>query len=108
DLVQNKTPHTMTPTGIGTATPELRERVLAQFAPGLRAIYGDPVRGEEFLASFNFAPLDHRLSSGRTVIQDLYANLDEAVELAGRLPGLWQRLEGKIDKRRFRLTLDSL
>lgn len=108
DLVQNKTPHTITTEGVGVATPALRERVLAQYAPGLRAIYGDVVRGDEFFASFNFAKLDHRLSSGRTVIQDLFANLDEAVQLAARMARLWQSLEGKIDDRRFRLTLESL
>lgn len=108
DLVQNKTPHTITREGVGIATPALRDRVLAQFSPKLREIYGDPVRGEEFFASFNFLKLDHRLSSGRTVIQDLFANPDEAVQLAARLPQLWQRLEGKIDERRFRLTLDTL
>jgi alpha-glucuronidase len=108
DLVQNKTPHTITPLGVGPATPALRERVLAQYAPGLREIYGDPIRGEEFFASFNFLPLDHRLSTGRTVIQDLFANPDEAVQLAALLPQLWQRLEGKIEGRQFKLTLDSL
>ena len=45
-LVQRKTPHTLTREGIGTATPALRQRVLDQYAPGLRAIYGDSLRGE--------------------------------------------------------------
>jgi alpha-glucuronidase len=108
DLVQDKTPHTITREGVGPATPAMRERVLAQFAPGLREVYGDPVRGEEFFASFNFLKLDQPLSIGRTVVQDLYANLDEAAKLAATLPELWQKLEGKIDERRFRLTLDTL
>jgi len=107
-LVQRKTPHAITPEGIGPATPALRERVLGQYAPGLREIYGDPQRGEEFFASFNFLRLDDRLSSGRTVIQDVYASLDEGARLAAELPRLWHRLEGKIDERRFRLTLESL
>ncbi len=108
DLVQNKTPHTLSPQGVGTATPALRDRVLAQYAPALREIYGDPIRGEEFFASFNFLPLDRRLTSGRTVIQDMFANLDEAVRLASQLAQLWRTLEGKIDDRRYRLTLDTL
>lgn len=108
DLVQNKTPHTITRAGVGIASPELRERVLAQYAPGLRELYGDPMRGEEFFASFSFLPHDHTLSNGRTVIQDLYANLDDAVELAMQLPSLWQRLSGKIDERRFRIIQDTL
>ena len=68
DLTQNKSPHTITPQGLGVVSPEMRQRVLAQYAPGLREIYGDPVRGEEFFASFNFKSLDYKLSSGRTVI----------------------------------------
>jgi alpha-glucuronidase len=108
ELAQRKTPHAITPEGIGPATPALRERVLGQYAPGLREIYGDPQRGEEFFASFNFLRLDDPLSSGRTVIQDVYASLHEGARLAAELPRLWRRLEGKIDARRFQLTLASL
>ncbi len=108
ELVQRKTPHAITREGVGVATAALRDRVLAQYAPGLREIYGDVQRGEEFFASFNFLPFDQRLSSGRTVIQDIFANLDEAVQLAAGLPRAWRRLEGRIDERRYRLTLETL
>ena len=108
DMVANKSTHTITPKGLGAASPELRERMLKQYAPGLREIYGDPVRGEEFLPSFNFISLDYKLSCGRTVCQDFYANLDEAIRMAGQMPELWSRLKGKIDDRRFQYTLDSL
>jgi len=108
DMVANKIPHTITPKGLGVASPELRKRMLDQYAPGLREIYGDPVRGEEFLPSFNFVSLDYRLSCGRTVCQDFYANLDEAMKMAGQMPELWSRLKGKVDDRRFQYTLDSL
>jgi alpha-glucuronidase len=107
-MVANKSPHTITPKGLGVASPELRQRILDQYAPGLREIYGDPVRGEEFLPSFNFVSLDYRLSCGRTVCQDFYANLDEAMKMAGQMPELWSRLKGKVDDRRFQYTLDNL
>ena len=51
---------------------------------------------------------DYRLSNGRTVIQDIYANLDEAVKGAEKMPEIWKRLEGKIDQHRFQYTLDNL
>ncbi len=51
---------------------------------------------------------DYRLSNGRTVIQDIYANLDEAVKGAEKMPKIWKRLNGKIDQRRFQYTLDNL
>ncbi len=108
DMVTNKSPHMITPKGLGVASPELRKRILDQYAPGLREIYGDPVRGEEFLPFFNFVSLDYRLSGGRTACQDFYANLDEALRMAGQMPELWSRLEGKVDDRRFQYTLDTL
>jgi alpha-glucuronidase len=74
----------------------------------LREIYGDPVRCEEFLPYFNFVGLDYRLSSGQTICQDFYANLDEAVDMAGKMAELWDRLKGKVDERRFQYVLDSL
>ncbi len=108
DLTANKSPHTIGPQGMGLASPELRRRVLDQYAPELRAIYDDPIRGEEFLPYFNFISLDYRLSCGRTVCQDFYANLDEAVGMAGQMTELWSRLKDKVDDRRFQYTLDCL
>jgi alpha-glucuronidase len=108
DLVADKSTHTITPRGMGIASGELRRRVLDQYAPGLRAIYADPVRSEEFLPYFNFVSLDYRLSCGRTLCQDFYANLDEGVCLARQMPELWSRLQGRVDDRRFQYTRDSL
>jgi alpha-glucuronidase len=81
---------------------------LNQYAPGLRAIYGDRIKGEEFLPYFHFVNYDYRLLNGRTVIQDIYANLDEAVQGAQEMCEIWKRLEAKIDQRRFQYTLDNL
>lgn len=107
-MVQNKTPYTVGPRGIGPATPELKDRLLNQYAPGLRKVYGDPLRAEEFLSSFHFRPLDTRLSIGRTVIQDIYGGMEEAVDLAGQMADLWKTLRDKIDNRRFEYTLKTL
>jgi len=107
-MVENKTPYAISPKGIGPASPDLKKRLLGQYAPGLREIYGDPLRGEEFLSSFHFRPHDYRLSIGRTLIQDVYGGMEEAVELAGQMAELWKSLEGKIDKHRFDHTLGSL
>jgi len=108
NLVQGKTPHTVSRKGIGVTSPELRKRLLDQYAPGLREIYGDRIKGEEFLPYFHFVDYDYRLSNGRTVIRDIYANLDEAVKGAEKMPGIWKRLNGKIDQHRFQYTLDNL
>ncbi len=108
NLVQGKTPHTVSRKGISVTSPELRKRLLDQYAPGLREIYGDRIKGEEFLPYFHFVDYDYRLSNGRTVIQDIYANLDEAVKGAEKMAETWKRLEGKIDQHRFKYTLDNL
>ena len=108
NLVQGKTPHTVSREGIGVTSPELRKRLLDQYAPGLRRIYGDRIRCEQFLPYFNFVDYDYRLSNGRTVIQDIYASLDEAVIGAEKIPEIWKTIVGKIDQHRFQYTLDNL
>ena len=107
-MVENKTPYAISPQGIGPASPKLKKRLLNQYAPGLREIYGDPLRGEEFLSSFHFREHDYRLSIGRTLIQDVYGGMEEAVQLAQTMADLWKTLDGKIDQRRFALTLEVL
>ena len=108
DMTENKTPYVVNREGIGVTTPTLRERVLAQYAPGLQKIYGDPLRAEAHLAAFHFTKHDRRLSIGRTLIQDIYANMEEAVEMAIQASELWKTLEGKIDPHRYEYTLKTL
>ena len=107
-MVENKTPYAISAKGIGPASPVLKRRLLDQYAPGLREVYGDPLRAEEFLSSFHFRDHDYRLSIGRTLIQDVYGGMEEAVDLAGQMADLWQSLEGKIDTRRFDFTAEIL
>ncbi len=107
-MAQVKTPYVVNKEGVGTITPALQERVLAQYAPGLREIYGDPLRGEAHLAAFHFTEHDQQLSIGRTLIQDIYANMEEGVEMAARAAELWKTLEGKIDPHRYEYTLKTL
>ena len=108
DMTENKTPYIVNKQGVGVTTPVLRERVLAQYAPGLQKIYGDPLRAEAHLAAFHFTKHDQRLSIGRTLIQDIYANMEEAVEMATQAAELWKTLERKIDPHRYEYTLKTL
>ncbi|MCG9134708.1 right-handed parallel beta-helix repeat-containing protein [Candidatus Poribacteria bacterium] len=107
-MAQVKTPYIVNKGGAGVITPALRERVLAQYAPGLREIYGDRLRGEAHLTAFHFTEHDQRLSIGRTLIQDLYANIEEGVEMAAQAAELWKTLEGRIDPHRYEYTLKTL
>ncbi|MFC1764554.1 glycosyl hydrolase family 28-related protein [Planctomycetota bacterium] len=108
NMVENKTPYAINPEGIGPASTMLQQRLLKQYAPGLRTIYGDPLRGEEFLSAFHFKDHDYRLSLGRTLIHDVYAGMEEAVQMAEQMVKLWKTIEGKIDVYRFDYTLDNL
>ena len=107
-MAQVKTPYIVNTEGAGVITPALRERVLAQYAPGLREIYGDRLRGEAHLTAFHFTEHDQRLSIGRTLIQDIYANMEEGVEMAAAAAELWKTLEAKIDPHRYEYTLKTL
>ena len=107
-MTENKTPYVVSQEGVGVMTPALQARVLAQYAPRLREIYGDPLRGEAHLVTFHFTEHDQRLSIGRTLIQDIYANMEEGVEMASQAIKLWKTLEGKIDRHRYEYTLKTL
>ena len=107
-MAQVKTPYIVNTDGAGVITPALQERVLAQYAPELREIYGDRLRGEAHLTAFHFTEHDQRLSIGRTLIQDIYANMEEGVEMAAQAAELWKTLEGKIDPQRYEYTLKTL
>jgi len=107
-MVESKTPYSINKKGIGPSSPELQKRLLDQYTPGLQNYYGDPIRGEEFLSSFHFRPHNYRLSIGRTLIQDVYGGMEEAVQLSKTMIYLWKTLEDKIDKNRFDFTLKNL
>ena len=107
-MTENKTPYVINREGVGVATPALRERILAQYAPGLREIYSDPLRSEAFLTTFHFAKHDQRLSIGRTLIQDIYGNMEEAIEMAAQAAEMWKTLAGKVDRHRYEYTLKTL
>ena len=107
-LVENKMPYTINRDKIGPTTPELQERILAQYSPGLREIYGDPLRSEEFFSAFHTRGYDYRLSIGRTLIEDIYGGMEEAVEISKQMAELWKGLKGKIDDHQFEHTLNAL
>ena len=107
-MVESKTPHVITPQGIGIASDPLQSRLLNQYAHGLQAIYSNPIRSEEFLTSFHHRPLDYQLTIGRTLIQDVYGNLEEAIGLSELMRSLWSPLKGKVDPTQFEAMKEAL
>jgi alpha-glucuronidase len=108
DLIENKTPYLFNENGIGIMNSEAKYKVLNQYAPSLREIFRDPLKSEEFLPYFHFVSLDYVLTNGRTVLEDLYTNLDKAVNGSKNMLNLWQNLEGKIDAIQYEYTRKNL
>ena len=108
DLIENKTTHIMNTDGIGIMSPEAEEKVLKQYPPELQEIFNDPVQGEEFLPYFHFVEYDYTLTNGRSVIKDLFMNLDDAVNGAQMMHDKWTILRHRIDDRIYEYTEDNL
>ncbi len=108
DLIERKTTFRMNKEGIGLISPEVGKKVLGEYAPELRKVFEDPVKGEEFLPYFHFVKYDHKLSNGRTVIQDLFMNLDDAVTGAENMAAVWEKLKGRINNQVFEYTRANL
>jgi alpha-glucuronidase len=94
--------------GIGIVSPELEKKVMEQYTPELQSIFNDPVKGEEFLPYFHFVKYDYKLTNGRTVIQDLFMNLDDAVAGAEQMLVYWNDLKSNINAKVFKYTQDNL
>jgi alpha-glucuronidase len=62
---------------------------------------------EALLLFFHHVPYTHRLSSGKTVIQQIYDTHNEGVRQVETLRGSWQSLQGKIDKERYDHVLNK-
>ena len=81
---------------------------LNQYDPELRAAFAGPKKCEEFLPYFHFVDRDYKLSNEKTLIQDFYGNLDDAVDGAKKMLSLWDELDGRIDNKRFECTQENL
>ena len=74
------------------------------------AMYHSPLRGqfddirtcpEKFLLWFLHVPWDYRLSSGRTLWEELQHRYDEGIAFVEQMQKTWQSLESRIDAERF-------
>ncbi|MCX6170213.1 MAG: alpha-glucuronidase family glycosyl hydrolase [Ignavibacteriales bacterium] len=108
DLIEKKTTHCMNTEGIGIVSPELEKKVMEEYTPELQKIFNDPIKGEEFLPYFHFVKYDYKLTNGRTVIQDLFMNLDDAVAGAEKMLVYWNDLKNNINAKMFKYTQDNL
>mgnify|MGYP006287194783 CR=1 FL=1 len=108
NLVESKTPHVLNKTGFGIVNSSAQKKELEQYAPQLRSKFADPVKAENFLPYFHFVEYDYKLSNGGTLIQDMYANLDDAVAGSEQMLELWNQLNGHINQKQFDYTRNHL
>ena len=88
--------------GIGFDRTEKGSNSLAQYHPELRAKYSDIDKIQpEFLLWFHHAPWGKKLSTGRSVWDEMVNRYYEGVKSVEKMNSEWQGLRGKIDEETF-------
>ncbi|MBK9508911.1 MAG: alpha-glucuronidase [Cytophagaceae bacterium] len=88
--------------GIGFDRTEKGSNSLAQYHPELRAKYSDIDKIQpEFLLWFHHAPWGKKLSTGRSVWDEMVNRYYEGVKSVEKMNSEWQGLRGKIDRETF-------
>ena len=91
--------------GIGFNRTATGSNAIAQYSSPLRDIYGSLDRvPDDFLLWFHHVPWDHRMTSGRTLWDELVQRYCRGVESVRRMQATWERLTGRIDAERYEET----
>src|SRR5262249_31556355 len=84
--------------GIGFDRTATGSNALAQYAPAAAAQIGNLTQeSERFLLWFHHVPWDHRMSSGRTVWDELVVHYTRGVQRVADMRRTWAGLAGLID-----------
>lgn len=95
--------------GIGFDRTRSGTNAIAQYAPEVAAQFGDLKRvPEKFLLWFHHVPWTYRTASGRTVWDELVTRYDRGVAAVAAMQADWNRLEDKVDTRRWAEVRDFL
>lgn len=95
--------------GIGFDRTRTGTNAIAQYAPEVAGQFGDLKRvPEKFLLWFHHVPWTYRTASGRTVWDELVTRYDRGVAAVAAMQAEWNRLEGKVDTRRWAEVRDFL
>ncbi len=94
--------HRASKTGIGFDRSSKGSNAVSQYHPPLRELLDDPKTcPEKYLLWFHHLPWDRRMSSGRTLWEEMQARYQRGVEYVERMQRTWKTLEGKIDRTIF-------
>jgi alpha-glucuronidase len=88
--------------GIGFDRSSTGTNALEQYQPQVRAMYEDlNTCPEKYLLWFHHVPWDHKMTSGRTLWEELCFKYNSGVDSVTWLQRQWNTLDGKIDGERF-------
>jgi alpha-glucuronidase len=88
--------------GIGFDRTATGSNAVAQYAAPVAHHFGDIKQvPDELLLWFHHVPWDYRMSSGRTVWDELVIHYTQGVRAVSAMRRVWTRLAGKIDADRY-------
>ncbi len=88
--------------GLGFDRTAAGSGALAQYAPELQEMWGDPETvPESLLLWFHHVPWDHEMESGRTLWEELVHAYSRGVATVAGMRETWASLEGYVDPERF-------
>jgi alpha-glucuronidase len=95
--------------GIGFDRTTTGSNAVSQYFPPLNDIYNDLATcPENLLLWFHHLPWDYRMSSGRTLWDELCYRYNEGALQAAGYKAYWETLEGKIDSEQYNHVLQLL
>jgi len=87
--------------GLGFDRTPTGSNALGQYAPALRALWGDPATcPENLLLWFHHVPWEHRMRSGRTLWDELGLRYQQGVDEVRAMQRAWAALAGRLDAER--------
>jgi len=88
--------------GIGFDRGPDGSNAVGQYAPKVAAVFADPQKTpENLLLWFHHVPWDRKMSSGRTLWDELVLHYAGGVEQVSRMRRTWDAQRGRVDAQRF-------
>jgi alpha-glucuronidase len=95
--------------GIGFNRSSSGSNAVEQYAEPLQSMFNDPVLcPNEYLLWFHHLPWDYQLINGRELWDELCHKYSEGVEQVKLFQQLWDKMDGKTDKKRYQEVKEKL
>jgi alpha-glucuronidase len=94
--------HQADASGIGFDRGPKGSQATAQYAPDVAKLFADPRRTpEKFLLWFHHLPWKHRMSSGRTLWDEMVIHYTRGVDAVAKMRETWETVRPHVDADRF-------